>query len=547
MKTTLKKLLDTVISEFCQNYATLLLLFLIAFTEHILGCNSFSICVNAFACALFEATALCMIYLIIPKKLKTTYSIILILLYELSLLIALISFCIYGRVMVSEICMLILGTNMQEASEFLNSYLVQFDVKNIIKTTIIFLTATNLAFFSLKWLLKKNIKTMVSTVLLIFTVLLLIVPFNASLYASSVPLQVKAVMNCFVDLKKHQKPAKLVKNRFWKRPSNIVLVIGESHNRNHSSLYGYEKNTNPFLKERMTQGDLFIFSNVISAATTTIPSFKYMMSTFSHNTKDAWYKQQTLSQIAKDCGYKTYWYSNQSKLGFWNNVIAKYAELFDEAYFCQDLHKNKQQNTYDEEVFDLLKKHNIPENQNNLIVFHLMGSHPAFESRVPEEYKKFKSFDYLNKDSVSSPLLAEYDNTLLYNDFIVNKIIDYFQDKDALIIYLSDHGFDVCQSDASYAGHAKNNYESTKYAVEIPFFMYVSPSLKLKENSLVEIIKSCTDKPFMTDDLLYVIMDLMGVTFEDNPKDVAEHSILSDDYLSTDRIVNGFNYDDKTK
>ena len=30
---------------------------------------------------------------------------------------ALISFCIYNRVMVSEICMLILGTNMQEANK----------------------------------------------------------------------------------------------------------------------------------------------------------------------------------------------------------------------------------------------------------------------------------------------------------------------------------------------------------------------------------------------------------------------------------------------
>ena len=53
------------------------------------------------------------------------------------------------------------------------------------------------------------------------------------------------------------------------------------------------------------QGNLFLFSNVISAATTTIPSFKYMMSTFSHDSQEAWYKHQTLPQIAKDSGYKT--------------------------------------------------------------------------------------------------------------------------------------------------------------------------------------------------------------------------------------------------
>lgn len=369
----LKKLLDIFISKFCRNYASFLLLFLIAFTEHIIGFNSFNIIPNAFVCALFEVTILCMIYLIIPRKFEIIYSIMLILLYELSFLMALISFCIYNRVMVSEICMLILGTNMQEANEFFNNYLEQFDVRYIIKTTIIYIAATHVTFLLLKLLLRKYIKNIVSIVLFVFAILLFVAPFNASLYASSVPLQVKAVMNCFIDLMKYQKTANLVSKRIEERPSNIVLIIGESHNRNHSSLYGYEKNTNPNLKEKLMQGNLFLFSNVISAATTTIPSFKYMMSTFSHDSQEAWYKHQTLPQIAKDSGYKTYWYSNQSKLGFWNNVIVKYATLFDNAYFCQDLHKNKQQNTYDEELLDLLAKHK-PDTENNLIVFHLMGS-----------------------------------------------------------------------------------------------------------------------------------------------------------------------------
>jgi arylsulfatase len=542
----LKKLLDIFISKFCRNYASFLLLFLIAFTEHIIGFNSFNIIPNAFVCALFEVTILCMIYLIIPRKFEIIYSIMLILLYELSFLMALISFCIYNRVMVSEICMLILGTNMQEANEFFNNYLEQFDVRYIIKTTIIYIAATHVTFLLLKLLLRKYIKNIVSIVLFVFAILLFVAPFNASLYASSVPLQVKAVMNCFIDLMKYQKTANLVSKRIEERPSNIVLIIGESHNRNHSSLYGYEKNTNPNLKEKLMQGNLFLFSNVISAATTTIPSFKYMMSTFSHDSQEAWYKHQTLPQIAKDSGYKTYWYSNQSKLGFWNNVIVKYATLFDNAYFCQDLHKNKQQNTYDEELLDLLAKHK-PDTENNLIVFHLMGSHPAFESRIPKEYQQFKCSDYINKDSISRPLLAGYDNTLLYNDFVVNNIIEYFQDKEAIILYLSDHGLDMCQSDAGYAGHAKSNYESMKNAVEIPFWMYISPSLKSKASSLVERIKSSVDKPFMTDDLVYVIMDLMDVAFKGNEKEVEKYNILSTGFTSTDRIVNGLNYDNKSK
>ena len=168
----LKKLLDIFISKFCRNYASFLLLFLIAFTEHIIGFNSFNIIPNAFVCALFEVTILCMIYLIIPRKFEIIYSIMLILLYELSFLMALISFCIYNRVMVSEICMLILGTNMQEANEFFNNYLEQFDVRYIIKTTIIYIAATHVTFLLLKLLLRKYIKKKVKVILvhIFFTV-----------------------------------------------------------------------------------------------------------------------------------------------------------------------------------------------------------------------------------------------------------------------------------------------------------------------------------------------------------------------------------------
>lgn len=77
--------------------------------------------------------------------------------------------------------------------------------------------------------------------------------------------------------------------------------------------------------------------------------------------------------------------------------------------------------------------------------------------------------------------------------------------------------------------------------------MYISPSLKSKASSLVERIKSSVDKPFMTDDLVYVIMDLMDVAFKGNEKEVEKYNILSTGFTSTDRIVNGLNYDNKSK
>ena len=47
---------------------------------------------------------------------------------------------------------------------------------------------------------------------------------------------------------------------------------------------------------------------------------------------------------------------------------------------------------------------------------------------------------------------------------------------------------------------------------------------------MVERINNSRNKPFMTDDLIYVIMDIMGVEFKDNPNKVSEHSFLSIKY-----------------
>ena len=59
---------------------------------------------------------------------------------------------------------------------------------------------------------------------------------------------------------------------------NIVLVIGESYNRHHASLYGYNKNTNPFLSKI---DNLYVFDNVISSINGTSKSFENFLSTSS--------------------------------------------------------------------------------------------------------------------------------------------------------------------------------------------------------------------------------------------------------------------------
>ncbi len=138
------------------------------------------------------------------------------------------------------------------------------------------------------------------------------------------------------------------------RPKNIVLIMGESFAKSHSSLYGYAKSTNPKL-ESMVQGDsLLVFGNVKSEALSTIEAFQSMLSTY--NLKDGenvdWTKCQTLPNVLRHAGYKTTWISNQSAKGLFDNVVGEYAALCDTALFVGNKYVGTYRKYLDEELLE---------------------------------------------------------------------------------------------------------------------------------------------------------------------------------------------------
>lgn len=60
-------------------------------------------------------------------------------------------------------------------------------------------------------------------------------------------------------------------------PDNIVIIIGESFSKKHSSLYNYPLPTNPRLTAMRDSGDLFVFNNAIAPYVQTIECFKLIV------------------------------------------------------------------------------------------------------------------------------------------------------------------------------------------------------------------------------------------------------------------------------
>lgn len=298
-------------------------------------------------------------------------------------------------------------------------------------------------------------------------------------------------------------------------PRNIVLIIGESFSKSHSSLYGYDKNTNPRLIGLQEDNFLYVCDSVIAPATHTIPCFQSIMSTYSSDAVDAskeWYECTTIIEVMSKLDYRTTWVSNQSQKGGYDNVVAKYAELCDTSLWAGNRYEGTNRTSYDEEILPLLSSVIDTLNTRNFYCVHLMGSHYTFDTRYPSEmWTFFKMEDYQNAEPHQRYDLASYDNSILYNDYVVREVIRFFENDESLIIYLSDHALDIYQSSDDYVGHATGNPISQSVALQIPYMIYLSEKCKTKHPNMIEYSEQSIRRPFNSADLIFEILNLIGV------------------------------------
>ena len=318
------------------------------------------------------------------------------------------------------------------------------------------------------------------------------------------------------------------------QPQNIVLIIGESFAKSHCSVYGYDKPTNPELGAMCRDSVMYAYRNITAPAVNTIEAFKRMMSTLNAGEDDPeWNKRPNLPDIVRNAGYTTCWISNQSKHGIYDNIITKYAELCDSMSFSttKDYGRNrylrKGSSIHDGVLLNMTDKadgDSVPQ----FTVYHLIGQHHKFALRYPDEFNKFTAAEYPELPEHQRQVVADYDNATLYNDHVVSQLVRYYEDSEAIVFYFPDHGIDLYESDEEYCGHARKNDDvSEKVAMDIPFFVYLSPKYRKRFPEKSAVIRMNTDMEFCTDDILYTVMDLAGVKFAQSGRNSEYFSTLS--------------------
>ena len=340
-------------------------------------------------------------------------------------------------------------------------------------------------------------------------------------------------VNEYKDIKEKFKNNRLTIISNESKIKNIILVIGESTTRNHMSLYDYSLETNPLL-EKIEKKNLYKYTDTISPNGQTIPAIKKLLTFYNLESKKDWYKYNNLIDIMKKSGYKTYWFSNQESSGAYGNVAVAFGKQSDKLLF--NVHVDSQTeliSAYDEQIINKSVKYIEKENKN-FIIYHLMGTHGKYENRYPKNFEVFKND--LKKT------IGEYDNAVLYNDYVIDKIISNFKDEDSIILYISDHGEEVYDF-RDFSGHAETII--SRYMVEIPFLIYTSDKFIENYPEKIESIKSSVNKPYMTDDLIHTILDIADIKTSEFDE---TRSIINKNFNDKrKRIVVGKDYDTELK
>ncbi|WP_297915227.1 sulfatase-like hydrolase/transferase, partial [uncultured Campylobacter sp.] len=101
------------------------------------------------------------------------------------------------------------------------------------------------------------------------------------------------------------------------RVKNIILIIGESLQRGHMSLYGYGVKNTPLLEGLEASGNLIKFSDTISPYGTTNQVLMRLLnfSDYESERKRAWFRNLSIIDMFKLSGYRTFWISNQEAFG----------------------------------------------------------------------------------------------------------------------------------------------------------------------------------------------------------------------------------------
>ncbi|TKB96773.1 phosphoethanolamine transferase [Pedobacter cryophilus] len=327
-----------------------------------------------------------------------------------------------------------------------------------------------------------------------------------------------------------------------------VLVIGESARAKNWQIFGYERENSPELTKK--QNELIKFSNTVSGGYITALAVPMLITRASADDYDRVYTEKSIITAYKEAGFKTYWLSNQNDF----EKIGMFARESDEEFYLPSNYTFGKNVNLDMELIPYLQNILSKNEEKVFIILHTLGSHYNYAARYPNAYDKFKPSLKTEKvnptdDAKKEIIINSYDNTILYTDAVISKMIDLIKATQAVstLTYVSDHGEDMFDDERKLSQHIEP--VPSEYVASIPFFMWSSTTYQTSFKDKINNLNTNKDKPVGSQNIFYTQLDLSSIQYPnmDRSKSLASKTFES----SPQRILGGdskvYNYNDLKK
>lgn len=285
-----------------------------------------------------------------------------------------------------------------------------------------------------------------------------------------------------------------------------VLVIGESARYDHFSINGYERETTPNLN---TLNNLISYK-ATSSSNLTYLSVPSLLSRYPANEIENSKYENTFLSVLTKLGFNTTWIGTQS--------LKRYFAGFDLSNIYNDVNFTIipsgsalfSLNDLDGQMLPFIKELTLKANKQFLVV-HTSGSHWHYNARYPNEFKNFTPIcngkaktDASNCDKLA--LINSYDNSILYTDFFLSNLIDLLKNKNAFVLYVSDHGESLGEN-----GHYGHGGFMLTEQITVPFIVWVSDDFKSKHPEKIISLKNYANTEICHDHVFHSILDCLSI------------------------------------
>lgn len=294
------------------------------------------------------------------------------------------------------------------------------------------------------------------------------------------------------------------------------LVLGETARVQNYSYYGYDRDTNKYTRNFNTIN----FSTVKSCGTATAQSVPCMFSnlTKEHFSQKAVENRENIIDIIKKAGFDVTWVENDGGCkGVCQRVKTIEIDPKESKKYCsQGTCHDEIMLKYAQELSDNIKN-------DTFVAFHIIGSHgPKYFERYPKEFEVYTpNCSRADVESCTKEqIVNSYDNTILYTDYVISKLIEILNNKPqytTALLYVSDHGESLGENGLYLHG--------TPYSIapdeqtHVPMQIWLNQASAKELNISIDKLKAKEHNNYSHDNLFHTLMGLTQIRSDEyNPK-----------------------------